>query len=51
MKQEEVVSVIGYSGCGKSTVLTMVAGLNEISGGSVAVGDKESMALAPIARW
>lgn len=41
MKRGEVVSVIGHSGCGKSTVLTMVAGLNEISGGSIAVAGRE----------
>ena len=41
MKKGEVVSVIGHSGCGKSTVLTMVAGLNEISGGGIAVANKE----------
>jgi len=41
MPKGEVVSVIGHSGCGKSTVLTMVAGLNEISGGSVAVDNRE----------
>ncbi|MEM6798967.1 MAG: ABC transporter ATP-binding protein [Planctomycetota bacterium] len=41
MRKGEVVSVIGHSGCGKSTVLTMVAGLNEITGGSIAVGGRE----------
>lgn len=41
MRKGEVVSVIGHSGCGKSTVLTMVAGLNEISGGSIAVAGRE----------
>jgi nitrate/nitrite transport system ATP-binding protein len=35
MKRGELVSVIGHSGCGKSTVLTMAAGLNAISSGSV----------------
>ncbi|MEM6749835.1 MAG: nitrate ABC transporter ATP-binding protein [Planctomycetota bacterium] len=35
--QGEFVSVIGHSGCGKSTVLTMVAGLNDITGGDVVV--------------
>lgn len=37
----EVVSVIGHSGCGKSTVLTMVAGLNEITSGGIVVGGRE----------
>jgi nitrate/nitrite transport system ATP-binding protein len=37
----EVVSLIGHSGCGKSTVLTMLAGLNEITSGSIAVAGKE----------
>ncbi|MEN1678953.1 MAG: ABC transporter ATP-binding protein [Planctomycetota bacterium] len=41
MRRGDVVSVIGHSGCGKSTVLTMVAGLNEITGGSIAVGGRE----------
>jgi len=41
MKKGEVVSVIGHSGCGKSTVLTMVAGLNDITSGSVVVAGRE----------
>lgn len=35
LKQGEFVSLIGHSGCGKSTVLTMTAGLNEISKGAI----------------
>ncbi|MBU2936638.1 MULTISPECIES: ABC transporter ATP-binding protein [Pacificibacter] len=31
----EFISVIGHSGCGKSTVLTMAAGLNDISKGVI----------------
>lgn len=31
----EFISLIGHSGCGKSTVLTMAAGLNEISNGAI----------------
>ena len=43
----EIVSIIGHSGCGKSTVLTMVAGLNEISSGSLAVDGTEISAPGP----
>ena len=31
----EFISLIGHSGCGKSTVLTMAAGLNDISRGAI----------------
>ena len=41
IKKGEIISVIGHSGCGKSTVLTMVAGLNDISHGSIAVDSRE----------
>lgn len=41
LKRGEVVSVIGHSGCGKSTVLTMVAGLNAISSGGIVLDGKE----------
>ena len=41
MKQGEVVALIGHSGCGKSTVLTMTAGLNSITQGSVIVANRE----------
>jgi len=43
----EVVSVIGHSGCGKSTVLTMVAGLNDISSGGIVVGGREIVGPGP----
>ena len=35
MNKGEFVSLIGHSGCGKSTVLTMAAGLNGISKGAI----------------
>lgn len=47
MPRGEVVSVIGHSGCGKSTVLTMLAGLNPISKGSIAVNNTEVVGPGP----
>ncbi len=41
MDRGEFVSLIGHSGCGKSTVLTMAAGLNEISGGGIVLDNRE----------
>ncbi|SDE67583.1 ABC transporter ATP-binding protein [Ruegeria marina] len=35
MDRGEFISLIGHSGCGKSTVLTMAAGLNAISKGAI----------------
>lgn len=43
----EVVSVIGHSGCGKSTILTMVAGLNAITSGSLVVDGREVIGPGP----
>ena len=41
MDRGEFVSLIGHSGCGKSTVLTMAAGLNEISSGGIVLENRE----------
>ncbi len=41
LQQGEYVSLLGHSGCGKSTVLTMVAGLNSITHGGVAIAGRE----------
>jgi nitrate ABC transporter ATP-binding subunit len=41
IKKGEFVSLIGHSGCGKSTVLSMVAGLSGISGGGIILAGKE----------
>ncbi|MEM1399724.1 MAG: nitrate ABC transporter ATP-binding protein [Pseudomonadota bacterium] len=40
LKKGEFVSLIGHSGCGKSTVLSMTAGLNEITGGAIVLDGK-----------
>jgi nitrate/nitrite transport system ATP-binding protein len=37
----EFVSIIGHSGCGKSTVLSMIAGLNALSGGGIVLAGRE----------
>ena len=36
----EILGLVGESGCGKSTTLRMIAGLEEISGGTLKIGDK-----------
>jgi nitrate/nitrite transport system ATP-binding protein len=41
MSQGEFVSILGHSGCGKSTVLSMVAGLNPITEGGVVIAGRE----------
>ena len=41
LKQGEFVSIIGHSGCGKSTVLSIVAGLSELSTGGIVLAGRE----------
>ena len=47
MKKGEFVSLIGHSGCGKSTVLSMVAGLTEISAGGIVLNGREIDSAGP----
>ncbi|WP_197488481.1 ABC transporter ATP-binding protein [Methylomonas koyamae] len=47
MKKGEFVSIIGHSGCGKSTVLSMTAGLNEISEGGIILDNREITGAGP----
>ena len=47
LKKGEFITLIGHSGCGKSTVLSMTAGLNEISGGGIVLDGKEVIAAGP----
>jgi len=41
VSEGEFVCIIGHSGCGKSTVLSITMGLNEASEGGVIVAGKE----------
>jgi nitrate/nitrite transport system ATP-binding protein len=43
----EFVCLIGHSGCGKSTALSMVAGLTSITSGGVILGGKEVVGPGP----
>ncbi|MBS3849177.1 MULTISPECIES: nitrate ABC transporter ATP-binding protein [Devosia] len=47
MNKGEFVTLIGHSGCGKSTVLSMVAGLNPISSGGVVLDNSEVVGAGP----
>ena len=40
IQDREFIVLVGPSGCGKSTTLRMVAGLEEISGGTIRIGDR-----------
>lgn len=39
--QGEFIALLGHSGCGKSTVLTMIAGLNTVTSGGIVVAGRE----------
>jgi len=47
IRQGEFVSLIGHSGCGKSTVLSMIAGLTPKSGGAMILDNKEVRGAGP----
>src|SRR5258707_3561041 len=40
IKDHEFMVLVGPSGCGKSTALRMIAGLEEISGGTIEIGGR-----------
>ncbi len=47
IRQGEFISVIGHSGCGKSTVLSMMAGLTDISEGVIVLDGREVAEAGP----
>ena len=46
----EFVVLVGPSGCGKSTLLRMIAGLEGITGGTIAIGERVVNAMPPSKR-
>lgn len=46
-RKGEFIALIGHSGCGKSTVLSMVAGLTELSEGAIILAGKEVVGAGP----
>ncbi len=47
LKEGEFATLIGHSGCGKSTVLMMVAGLSDLSKGNMILAGKEASGPGP----
>jgi multiple sugar transport system ATP-binding protein len=47
IRDGEFMVLVGPSGCGKSTALRMIAGLEDISGGTISIGDRVVNDLAP----
>ncbi|MFG1289811.1 ABC transporter ATP-binding protein [Xanthobacter versatilis] len=47
MKKGEFITLIGHSGCGKSTVLSMVAGLTDVSTGGIVLDGREVAGAGP----
>ena len=47
INDREFVVLVGPSGCGKSTTLRMIAGLEDISGGTIRIGERVVNGVAP----
>jgi nitrate ABC transporter ATP-binding subunit len=47
IRKGEFITLIGHSGCGKSTVLSMIAGLTDVTSGGVILAGKEVVGAGP----
>ncbi|RED58650.1 ABC transporter ATP-binding protein [Cohnella lupini] len=47
IREGELVTLLGPSGCGKSTLLRCIAGLTELDGGRIVLGQQDLTNLAP----
>ncbi|MBJ6764685.1 sn-glycerol-3-phosphate ABC transporter ATP-binding protein UgpC [Myxococcaceae bacterium JPH2] len=47
IRDQEFMVLVGPSGCGKSTALRMIAGLEEVSGGTISIGARAVNDLPP----
>lgn len=47
IEDKEFLVLVGASGCGKSTILRMIAGLEEITDGEIFIGDKKVNKVPP----
>jgi nitrate/nitrite transport system ATP-binding protein len=47
VRKGEFISLIGHSGCGKSTVLSMVAGLSDVTDGGITLDAREVTSAGP----
>jgi multiple sugar transport system ATP-binding protein len=50
VKPGEIVALLGSSGCGKTSTLRMIAGFEDVTGGSISLDGKAIHALPPAAR-
>jgi nitrate/nitrite transport system ATP-binding protein len=47
IRKGEFITLIGHSGCGKSTVLSMIAGLTDVSSGGIVLSGREVVGAGP----
>lgn len=47
VQDKEFLVLVGASGCGKSTILRMIAGLEDITGGEIFIGNKKVNKIPP----